>query len=217
MRNRRNIKAGKGSVSGTRTVPAFDQQPGWYLAGCGRSSGRPGLLVNIGQKEAMERIFKDRQQAGEILGRWLRPKYGELNPLVLGIPRGGVEVAYYVAQELQADLSVIVTKKLPMPGHIEFAFGAIAEDGPVYVNPEAEQVLSAEMIEQVISQQREEVRRRVQVYRQGKPLPDLQGRTVLLVDDGIATGATLVPALLLCRQRERGAGDHRRTGFGHSL
>ncbi|MDB4924442.1 phosphoribosyltransferase [Mucilaginibacter sp.] len=152
----------------------------------------------------MQRIFKNRQHAGKELGRWLRPKYRQLNPLVLGIPRGGVAVAYEVALELGAELAVVVAKKLPLPTHPEFGFGAVAEDGSVYVNPEAEQVLPAEMIRDTIREQQEEIRRRVQVYRQGKALPELAGRIVIIVDDGIATGATLVPVLELCRKMNAG-------------
>jgi putative phosphoribosyl transferase len=151
--------------------------------------------------EMMQAIFKNRQQAGEALGRWLRPRYYELSPLVLGIPRGGVEAAFYVARELGAELSVVAAKKLPVPGHPEFAFGAAAEDGSVYVTPQAEQALPVGMIGQIIYEQQEEIRRRVQVYRQGKALPKLAGRAVIIVDDGIATGATLVPVLELCRKK----------------
>ncbi|MFA6085524.1 phosphoribosyltransferase [Mucilaginibacter sp.] len=150
----------------------------------------------------MSRAFKNRQQAGEELGLFLKPKYMHQNPLVLGIPRGGVEVAYYVSKQLDAELSLAVAKKLPFPGQEEYGIGAIAEDHIVYVSPHGENALAPGVIENIIEKQAIEINRRVQKYRHGKALPDLKGRTVILVDDGIATGVTLVPVVRLCRKRE---------------
>jgi putative phosphoribosyl transferase len=150
----------------------------------------------------MTRAFKDRQQAGEELGLFLKPIYARQNPLILGIPRGGVEVAYYVAKELDTELSLVVAKKLPFPGHEEYGIGAIAEDHTAYVSPQGKNALAPDVIKKIIEKQAAEVDRRVQHYRNGKPLPDLKGRTVILVDDGIATGVTLVPVIRLCRKKE---------------
>ena len=146
--------------------------------------------------------FRNRQHAGKRLADLLEPKYKHLNPLVLGIPRGGVEVAYYVAKQLEAELSVVVSKKLPFPGHEEYGFGSIAEDYSVYISPHGKEALEPKVINQIIEEQIEEINRRVQLYRQGRALPDMKGRTVILVDDGIATGVTLVPAIKVCRKKE---------------
>lgn len=145
--------------------------------------------------------FKNRQHAGKVLGLFLKPKYKHLNPLILGIPRGGVEVAYFVALCLNAELSVVISKKLPFPGHPEFGFGAVAEEYSVYVSPAGKELLSSTVINQIIEKQILEINRRIDIYRHGKSLPEMSGRLVILVDDGIATGVTLVPVLKLCQKK----------------
>lgn len=150
----------------------------------------------------MNRIFKNRVHAGEELGLYLKSKYAHQNPIILGIPRGGMEVAYCVAKQLNAELSLVVAKKLPFPGHDEYGIGAIAEDDIAYISPQGKNVLSSDVIDGIIEKQAKEVNRKVQKYRDSKPLPDLKGRTVILVDDGIATGVTLVPVIRLCRKKE---------------
>lgn len=147
-------------------------------------------------------LFKDREDAGRQLAAYLDPLYRDSDPLILGIPRGGVEVACYVARELGAELSLLVSKKLPLPSRKEFGIGAISEEHTVYVSPEGRHLLSSEALQEVIELQMEEVSRRVRKYRHGAPLPEMSGRTVILVDDGIATGVTLVPALWLCRKKD---------------
>ncbi len=147
-------------------------------------------------------IFEDRQHAGEELGLLLEPKYKHLHPLVLGIPRGGIEVAYYVARRLHAELSLVVSKKLPLPRQPEYGIGAVAEEYSVYVSPEGKQLLPPKALNQIIEEQIQEVNRRVKRYRHGKLLPEMKDRTVILVDDGIATGVTLVPLIKLCRKKE---------------
>ncbi|HET9485850.1 MAG TPA: phosphoribosyltransferase family protein [Chryseosolibacter sp.] len=148
-------------------------------------------------------MFRDRKDAGQKLGYALE-KYRKRNVLVLGIPRGGVETAYYVAKHLNADLSLVVTRKLGFPYNPEAAFGAVAEDGSLYVSPIARQELSDEEMNAVLESQKEEIRRRVQKLRKGKELPDLKDRTVIIVDDGIATGATLFATIELCKKRKAG-------------
>lgn len=147
------------------------------------------------------KTFKDRTNAGKELGEALRGKYQNKDVLVLGIPRGGVEVAYHVARVLNAELSVLVTKKLPHPFQQELAIGAIAEDGSVYLSPLG-QTMDRDVIEDIIRKQTDEVKSRVQRFRKGKPLPDIAGRIVILVDDGIATGSTIIPAIELCKGRK---------------
>lgn len=148
-----------------------------------------------------EVIFKDRKDAGLQLGSFLSSKYKAAKPIIIGIPRGGVEVAYYVAQQLEADLAFIVSKKLPLPTQPEYGIGAIAEEETVYLAPIARQLLSQRDINALIEEQKTEIKRRVRKYRNGKPLPVIEGRTVVLVDDGIATGVTLVPVLELCLRK----------------
>jgi len=147
-------------------------------------------------------VFKDRKHAGELLAAFLTRGYKQLDPLILGIPRGGVEVAWQVAKKLHAPFAMVIAKKLGFPGRSEFAFGAIAEDHSVYISDQGKDVLEKAVIDQVIAEQSREIDRRVKAYRQGKPLPEMTGRTVIVVDDGIATGATLVPVIRLCRKKK---------------
>lgn len=147
--------------------------------------------------------FKDRRDAGEQLAVALK-KYKYQNPLVVGIPRGGVETAYYVAKYLNAELTLIVTRKLGYPIDPEFAFGALAEDGSLYLSKMAPVNLSEEARNEVIDNQKLEIQRRIQKLRGGKPLPEIKGRTVIIVDDGIATGATLFATIMLCQNQKAG-------------
>src|SRR5688572_9947800 len=105
-------------------------------------------------------MFEDRKDAGERLGRALE-KYCNMNVLVLGIPRSGVETAYYVAKHLNAELSVVITRKLGYPTNPETAFGAVAEDGSVYISDTAKFDLSKEEINEALRQQKEEIKRRI--------------------------------------------------------
>ena len=133
---------------------------------------------------------------------WQKYK-NELNPLIFGIPRGGVEVAYHVARQLQATLSLIVSKKLPLPQQPEFGIGAVSEEDCIYVSPEGRNMVSPDVLSQIINEQKQEVDRRVKKYRHGQPLSEIAGRNVILVDDGIA-GVTLVPVIQLCRKKRAG-------------
>lgn len=148
-------------------------------------------------------MFKDRKEGGEKLAIVLQ-KYRKQHVLVLGIPRGGVETAYYVARDLEADLAVVVTRKLGYPFNPEAAFGAIAEDGSLYIFDEAKSTLPPEIIQSVVDRERKEITRRINKLRKGKPLPPIKGRTVLIVDDGIATGATLLATIELCKKQGAG-------------
>lgn len=146
------------------------------------------------------KIFKNRKDAGQKLGGLIKQECNEQNLLVLGIPRGGVEVAFYVAQALNAELSVLVSKKLPFPGQEELAFGAVSEGSQVFVSGLGKH-LDPETISEVMDAQLDEVDRRVILYRKGKQIPDMKDRIVILVDDGIATGATFVPAIKYCKSK----------------
>jgi len=146
-------------------------------------------------------LFNDREDAGKQLARALQ-SYKSKKPLVLAIPRGGVEVGYQVARYLQTDFSVIITRKLPYPDNSEAGFGAIAEDGSLFLFEEASQWLPEETIKEIIQEQTQEVQRRITVLRQGKPLPNISNKTVILVDDGIAMGSTMHAAVLVCQKKK---------------
>jgi putative phosphoribosyl transferase len=151
-----------------------------------------------------QRYFKNRKEAGNELGLLLRQKYEPLDPMVFGIPRGGVEVAYYVARHLNSKLSLIVSKKLPLPRQPEFGIGAVSEEKTIYISPQIANSITPELLNEIIEEQTLEVDRRVKKYRHGLPLPEMEGRTVIIVDDGIATGVTLVPVIQLCRKKLAG-------------
>lgn len=150
--------------------------------------------------KAQGTVFIDRRDAGFELGKLLEGEYKEKNALVLGIPRGGVEVAFDVAKILDGQLSVVISKKLPHPDHAEFAIGAIAEDGSVFVSPVGKR-MDELVLQRIINEQLKEIQSRIQRFRNNKPLPEMTGRVVIIVDDGIATGSTIVPVLKLCRNR----------------
>lgn len=146
-------------------------------------------------------MFRDRKDAAIKLAHALE-KYKDRDVIVLGIPRGGAETAYYVARHLHAGLSLLVSRKLGHPSNPEYAVEAIAEDGRIYLNEAAQAGINHETIEQLKQQQKEEIVRRVQMLRNGEPLPDLKDKTVLLIDDGIATGSTVFAAIRMCRNKE---------------
>lgn len=139
----------------------------------------------------MRMRFRDREEAGRMLAERLRDTRDE-SPVVLALPRGGVPVGYEVATALGAPLEVLVVRKLGVPWRPELGMGAIAEGGALYVNPEVlayADLTNADALE-VARQEARELARRVRLYRGERPLPDVRGRTVLLVDDGLATGGT---------------------------
>jgi putative phosphoribosyl transferase len=144
--------------------------------------------------------FKDRTEAGLKLAEALE-KYRGRRTLVLAIPRGGVEVAYQVATALEGDLSILISRKLPYPNNPEAGFGAVAEDGSRVVSETVQYELDEAEITAIIRAQEAEIRRRIKVLRQDRPLPEIKGRTVILVDDGLAMGSTMKAAVALCRKR----------------
>lgn len=148
-----------------------------------------------------ERIFADRSEAGIELAKILERKYRDQNVLVLGIPRGGIVIAYEIAKRLHGDLSVVITKKLPHPLHEELAIGAAAEDKSYYLTTLSRNISKA-TIKNILKDQEKEIESRVKRFRKGQPLPEMKNRIVIIADDGIATGSTLVPAIKLCRNKE---------------
>ena len=129
---------------------------------------------------------------------------GRQDLLVLALPRGGVPVAFEVAARLRAPMDIFLVRKLGVPGHEELAMGAIASGGVRVVNDEVVRYLgiSAESFEQVASEEQRELERRESAYRDDRPAPDVRGRTVILIDDGLATGSTMRAAAKALRQQQ---------------
>jgi putative phosphoribosyl transferase len=146
-------------------------------------------------------MFENRRDAGIKLARALEEYRGE-SVLVLAIPRGGVEVAYQVAEHLEVELSLLVSRKLPFPYNPEAGFGAIAEDGSTFIFRDAARELSTRTVNRIVAEQEREIQRRIDILRGGQPLPNIAGRTVILVDDGIAMGSTMRAAIKLCRKKD---------------
>lgn len=145
--------------------------------------------------------FRDRREAGRRLAEALTG-YRARRPFVLAVPRGGIVVGYEVAVALDAPLDVVVPRKLRAPYNPELAVGAVAHDGSVYLDAPLVSSLriTDDYLKEETAVQLEEIRRRLALYRGDRPQPDLAGRTALVVDDGIATGATLIAALRAVRQ-----------------
>src|SRR4051812_4451823 len=137
----------------------------------------------------MDRPFRDRRDAGRRLAEELVDYAGRPGVLVLALPRGGVPVAYEVARALDAPLDVFLVRKLGVPGHEELAMGAIATGDIRLLNEEVVQGLKIppEVIDRVAAAEREELERRELAYRGDRPAPEVRGKTVILIDDGLAT------------------------------
>jgi putative phosphoribosyl transferase len=146
--------------------------------------------------------FANRAEAGEKLATKLMSYAGRPDVLVLALPRGGVPVAYEVARALHAPLDVFVVRKLGFPGHEELAMGAIATGGVRVLNKEIMSYIDLpdEVIEAVVNREQNELERRERLYRGDRPAPQVPGRTVILVDDGLATGSTMRAAATALHQ-----------------
>jgi len=149
-----------------------------------------------------DRLFRDRRDAGRFLAGLLEEYRGRPDVMVLGLPRGGVPVAYEVATALGAPLDVFLVRKLGVPGREELAMGAIASGGVVVINDDVVRGLgiSPEVIEQVAEQEGRELLRREEAYREGRPFPEVAGKTVIVVDDGLATGSSMRAAIEALRK-----------------
>ncbi|HEY2539540.1 MAG TPA: phosphoribosyltransferase [Stellaceae bacterium] len=146
--------------------------------------------------------FRDRREAGRLLAAKLAAYANCPDVVVLALPRGGVPVAYEVARALQAPLDVFVVRKLGVPGYEELAMGAVATGGVRVLNDQIVRSLHIPeyVIDRVEAEEREELGRRERAYRGGRPPLDVRGRTVILIDDGLATGATMRAAVSALRQ-----------------
>ena len=151
-------------------------------------------------------LFRDRRDAGRLLAEKLAAYANRPDVLMLALPRGGVPVAYEVARRLVAPLDVFVVRKLGVPGHEELAMGAVATVGVRVLNDQLVEQLGIpdQMIDAVAARERQELARRERLYRGGRPPPDVRGRTVILVDDGLATGATMYAAIEALRKQNPG-------------
>ncbi|MFO0866293.1 MAG: phosphoribosyltransferase family protein [Gemmataceae bacterium] len=148
-------------------------------------------------------MFHNRDEAGRLLGQRLAGRMLR-HPLVLGIPRGGVAVAAAIAVRLHAELDVVLARKLRAPLAPEVALGAVAEDGEAFLTPYADDLLEGHpgYLEDELAFQKREIARRRALFRKAKAAASIEGRSVIVVDDGIATGSTMVAAIHAVRARE---------------
>jgi predicted phosphoribosyltransferase len=148
------------------------------------------------------RAFENRREAGRALAARLRPYAGRSDVVVLALPRGGVPVAFPVAQALDAPLDLFLVRKLGTPGHRELAMGAIASGGVCVINDDVVKWygIPPDVIEAVAGEEEQELRRRETTYRDGNDPVALQNRIVILIDDGLATGSTMMAAVKAVRQ-----------------
>lgn len=149
-------------------------------------------------------IFRDRADAGRRLAAELTDYADRPDVLVLALPRGGVPVAYEVAKALRAPLDVFLVRKLGVPGHEELAMGAIASGGVRVLNEDVVRYsrISGNMIDRVTEREQRELERRERAYRDDRPAPEVSGRTVILIDDGLATGSTMRAAAAALRAKQ---------------
>jgi predicted phosphoribosyltransferase len=148
-------------------------------------------------------FFRDRRDAGQKLASRLAAYADRPDVLVLALPRGGVPVAYEISQALHATLDVFVVRKLGLPGHEEFAMGAVATGGVRVLNRDVVEQLNmpSHVIDAVTHRERQELKRRERAYRGLRPSPDVSGKIVILVDDGLATGSTMRAAVAALKQQ----------------
>jgi putative phosphoribosyl transferase len=149
-------------------------------------------------------MFNDRRHAGVQLASRLEEYKGQTGVLVLALPRGGVATGYEIAYYLNVPLDIVIVRKIGFPGQPELAIGAVSETGTIVLNESIITTygVSKDFIEREISQQRKEISRRAELYRKGKRLPSLEGKTIILVDDGVATGATMKAAITTLKEEK---------------
>jgi predicted phosphoribosyltransferase len=162
------------------------------------------LVILPAQEETEKMIYRDRTEAGRYLATQLTDYAGRPDVLVLALPRGGVPVAFEVARELRAPLDIFLVRKLGVPGHEELAMGAIATGGVRVLNEDVMSYLriAGEVVDAVAADELRELERRERAYRGDAAAPDVRGKTVILVDDGLATGSTMRAAAAALRQQQ---------------
>lgn len=174
------------------------------LFGAPRSSGagEPAGAQHPAASDRRGRRFRDRIEAGEALAVQLARYADVSDAIVLALPRGGVPVGRVLADRLRLPLDAFLVRKLGVPGHEEFAFGALAAGGSRVLNQDVIRSLhlSPDVIDQVTAAEQRELDRRMQAYRGDLPPPVVRGRTIILVDDGLATGSTMAAAVMALRQ-----------------
>jgi putative phosphoribosyl transferase len=171
---------------------------------CSAIAARDGtLFARLARSKERTMLYRDRAEAGGVLAGMLAKYADRSDVLVLGLPRGGVPVAFEVAQALHAPLDVFMVRKLGVPGQEELAIGAIASGGVCVVNEETARALQIpdSMIEALAAKEQRELDRREQSYRGDYPALDVRGRTVILIDDGLATGSTMRAAVAALRKQ----------------
>ncbi len=148
-------------------------------------------------------LFQDRTEAGRLLAAKLAAYTDRSDVIVLALPRGGVPVAYEVARVLHTPLDVFLVRKLGLPGHEELAMGAIASGGVRVLNKDVVRALRIpdEVIDAVAAEEQQELERRERAYRGGRPAPQVRGKIVILIDDGLATGSTMRAAIAALRRQ----------------
>ena len=148
-------------------------------------------------------MFQDRSDAGKQLAQKLLPYKAQKNTIVLGLARGGVVIAYEIAKTLSLPFNVLVPRKIGAPNCPELAIGAVAEDGQVWLNKSLIQILglSDAWVQEAAALAKQVGNERLKLYRKAAPLEDLKGKTVLLIDDGIATGATMLAEIQSLRKQ----------------
>ena len=158
------------------------------------------------QTTMVDRVFRDRRHAGRVLAGLLERYANRPDVIVLALPRGGVPVAFEVAQALHAPLDLLIVRKLGVPGHEEYAMGALAGGGVRLINDDVVRGLgiSAAEVDAVVRSEQLELDRREQLYRGGMAPLALRGRTAILIDDGLATGSTMLVAIQALRRQQAG-------------
>src|SRR5213594_593344 len=164
----------------------------------------PNQAVDMEKSYMKPRFFRDRREAGQLLATKLTAYANRPDVLVLALPRGGVPVAYEVARALNAPLDIFLVRKLGVPGYEELAMGAIATGGVRVLNDQLVGGLRIPdyIVDEVAASEQQELARRERLYRGDRPAPDVRGRSVILVDDGLATGATMLAAVKALRQQQ---------------
>lgn len=158
-------------------------------------------MAGLSELYGWEPLFYDRTHAGKELGELIKRNYKFEDPMILALPRGGVVIAREVGKTLKIPFDVVISRKIGAPDHPEFAIGAVSENGKAFFNPEVQGYYdsSSPAIRETLEREKEELDRRIQIYRGGKRLGSLEGKNVIVVDDGLATGSTAVAAARFLR------------------